>query len=295
MKKKILITGSLGQLGSALFNTLSKDFNVLGTSRKSTQNQNIREMDVSIPIEVESIFNTFNPDIVVNCAAYTNVDSSEINKKLAYNVNVKGLRNIIQNSLPSTYIIQISSDYVYDGKKPPYIESDHTYPINYYGKTKLEAENILRGTNRDYLILRPNVLYSNELNSKANFFAWVYNQLNANKSIKVVNDQISNPTYINDMVKIVFQGILMNYSGILNVGSEDSLSRYDFAVLIAKVFNFNINLIEPVSTTYLKENMHTYIAKRPLDNTLIVDKMENELNITSSLTNYNLKLIKRNI
>ena len=295
MKKKILITGSLGQLGSALFNTLSKDFNVLGTSRKSTQNQNIREMDVSIPIEVESIFNTFNPDIVVNCAAYTNVDSSEINKKLAYNVNVKGLRNIIQNSLPSTYIIQISSDYVYDGKKPPYIESDHTYPINYYGKTKLEAENILRGSNRDYLILRPNVLYSNELNSKANFFAWVYNQLNANKSIKVVNDQISNPTYINDMVKIVFQGILMNYSGILNVGSEDSLSRYDFAVLIAKVFNFNINLIEPVSTTYLKENMHTYIAKRPLDNTLIVDKMENELNITSSLTNYNLKLIKRNI
>ena len=295
MKKKILITGSLGQLGSALFNTLSKDFNVLGTSRKSTQNQNIREMDVSIPIEVESIFNTFNPDIVINCAAYTNVDGSEINKELAYNVNVKGLRNIIQNSQPSTYIIQISSDYVYDGKKPPYIESDHTYPLNYYGKTKLEAENILRGSNRDYLILRPNVLYSNELNSKANFFAWVYNQLNANKSIKVVNDQISNPTYINDMVKIVFQGILMNYSGILNVGSEDSLSRYDFAVSIAKIFNFNINLIEPVSTTYLKENIHTYIAKRPLDNTLIVDKMENELNITSSLTNYNLKLIKQNI
>ncbi len=295
MKKKILITGSLGQLGSALFYTLSKDFNVLGTSRRSTQDQNIREMDVSVGKEVESIFNEFNPDIVINCAAYTNVDASEINKELAYNVNVKGLRNIIQNSQPSTYIIQISSDYVYDGKKPPYIESDHTYPINYYGKTKLEAENILRGSNRDYLILRPNVLYSNQLNSKANFFAWVYNQLNANKLIKVVNDQISNPTYINDMVKIVFQGILMNYSGILNVGSEDSLSRYDFAVSIAKIFNFNINLIESVTTTYLQENMDTYIAKRPLDNTLIVNKMENELNIISSLTNYNLKLIKQNI
>ncbi len=295
MKKKILITGSLGQLGSALFSTLSRDFNVLGTSKKCTQNQNIREMDVSVAIEVEAIFNTFNPDIVINCAAYTNVDGSEVNKELAYNVNVKGLRNIIQNSHPKTYIIQISSDYVYDGKNAPYLESDHTYPVNYYGKTKLEAENILRGSNREYLILRPNVLYSNKLNSKSNFFGWIYYQLNKNKSIKVVNDQISNPTYVNDMVKIVFQGILMNYSGILNVGSGDSLSRYDFAVTIAKIFNFNANLIEPVSTAFLQENMDTYIAKRPLDNTLIVDKMENELNIISSLTNYNLELIKKNI
>ena len=295
MKKKILITGSSGQLGSALLHTLAKDFNVLGTCKKCTQNQNIREMDISVAIEVEAIFNSFNPDVVINCAAYTSVDGSEINKELAYNVNVKGLRNIIQNSTPSTYIIQISSDYVYDGKNAPYLESDHTYPVNYYGKTKLESENILRGSNREYLILRPNVLYSNNLNSKANFFGWIYCQLNKNKSIKVVDDQISNPTYINDMVKIVFQSILMNYSGILNVGSEDSLSRYDFALSIAKIFNFNINLIEPVSTTYLQENMDAYIAKRPLDNTLIVDKMENELNITSSLTNYNLKLIKQNI
>ena len=285
----------MGQLGSALFYTLSKNFNVLGTSRKYIQSQNIRKMDVSVAVEVEAIFNAFNPDIVINCAAYTNVDRSEINKELAYNTNVKGLRNIIKNSHPSTYIIQISSDYVYDGKNPPYIESDHTHPLNYYGKTKLEAENILRGSNRSYLILRPNMLYGNELNSKANFFAWIYSQLNKNKSIKVVNDQISNPTYINDMVKIVFQGILMNYSGILNVGSEDSLSRYDFAISVAKIFNFNVNLIEPVSTTYLQENMDTYIAKRPLNNTLIIDKMESELNITSSLTNYNLTLIKKNI
>ena len=295
MKKKILITGSLGQLGRALFYSLSKDFNVLGTSRKSAQSQIIKKMDISVNTEVQLMLNMFNPDVIINCAAYTNVDESEINRELAYNINVKGLRNIIQNSSPSTYIIQISSDYVYDGNNAPYIESDHTYPVNYYGKTKLEAENILRGSNRDYLILRPNVLYGQELNSKANFFGWIYSQLNTNKSIKVVNDQISNPTYINDMVKIVFQSILMNYCGILNVGSEDSLSRYSFAIAIAKIFNFKINLIEPVTTTYLHNNMEGYIAKRPQNNTLIVDKMEKELNITSSLTNYNLKLIKKNI
>ena len=97
------------------------------------------------------------------------------------------------------------------------------------------------------------------------------------------------------MVEIILQGILMNYYGILNVGSEDSLSRYDFAIEVAKTFNFNINLIKEIKTSYLYKNIKSYIAKRPLNNTLLIDKMQNELNFSSSSTNYNLKKIKNKI
>ena len=89
----------------------------------------------------------------------------------------------------------------------PYSESDKTYPINYYGKTKLEAENILRGSRRRWVILRPNVLFGNNLLSKSNFFSWVYNSLINKRRISIVTDQISNPSYINKFVHSIFQCI----------------------------------------------------------------------------------------
>ena len=120
--------------------------------------------------DVIKTIHNIRPNIIINCAAYTDVDGCEEDKKHAHLVNVIGLQNLIHASSPETYFIQISSDYVFDGKSGPYSEEDHTYPINYYGKTKLEAENILRGSRRKYLIIRPNVLYSEDLFVKGNFF-----------------------------------------------------------------------------------------------------------------------------
>ena len=293
MPRKILITGVNGQLGSALYKKLSENFIVLPTARLHLKNEAyIESMDITNREEISTLLKSFVPDIIINCAAYTDVDGSDANKNIAHKINVEGLRNIIQLSSSFTHIIQISSDYIYDGLNGPYIETDHTFPLNYYGKTKLEAENILRGSNKSWSILRPNVLYGENINCKGNFFAWIYNNLKKNKSIKVVSDQISNPTYIGEMVQIIFQSIIMNFKGVLNVGSDDYLSRYSFALQIANIFDFNSSLITEVNTPYLYENIKSYIAERPLNSSLVVHKMKDELNFSPKSTNYNLKQIK---
>ena len=294
-----MITGAEGQLGKALQIGLTDKFNILSTTRQPTQlaknQRNVQKLDITDKENISNVLESFNPDIIINCAAYTNVDGSEINKDLAHQVNVEGLRNLIQLSDINTYLIQISSNYVFDGDSGPYSEDEHTFPVNYYGKTKLEAENILRGTRRKWAIFRPNVLYSSDLFSKGNFFAWVYRSLLKKDSISVVTDQISNPTFNLQIVKAIFQCIIMDFEGILHIGSDDYMSRYEFALDIAKVFGFDSALIIKIDTDSLTQKVKSYIAKRPLHSGLVVSKIEKELNTSSHSTQYNLKLLKRTL
>ena len=294
-----MITGAEGQLGKALQIGLTDKFNILSTTRQPTQlaknQRNVQKLDITDKENISNVLESFKPDIIINCAAYTNVDGSEINKDLAHQVNVEGLRNLIQLSDINTYLIQISSDYVFDGDSGPYSEDEHTFPVNYYGKTKLEAENILRGTRRKWAIFRPNVLYSSDLFSKGNFFAWVYRSLLKKDSISVVTDQISNPTFNLQIVRAIFQCIIMDFEGILHIGSDDYMSRYEFALEIAKVFGFDSTLITKIDTDSLTQKVKSYIAKRPLHSGLVVNKIEKELNTSSHSTNYNLKLLKSSL
>ena len=193
------------------------------------------------------------------------------------------------------YIIQISSDYVFDGENGPYNEEDHTFPVNYYGKSKLEAENILRGSKRTYLIIRPNVLYSEDLIYKGNFFAWVYNSLVNNKVISVVKDQISNPTYVSHLTEAIFKCILLNAEGIYHYGSDDYLSRYEFAMDIAKYFELNSCLITSIDTEYLNQNIPSYIANRPKHSGLKTIKIEDEIGLTTYSTNYSFSILKESL
>ena len=294
-----MIPGAEGQLGKALQIGLTDKFNILSTTSQPTQlaknQRNVQKLDITDKENISNVLESFKPDIIINCAAYTNVDGSEINKDLAHQVNVEGLRNLIQLSDINTYLIQISSDYVFDGDSGPYSEDEHTFPVNYYGKTKLEAENILRGTRRKWAIFRPNVLYSSDLFNKGNFFAWVYRSLLKKDSISVVTDQISNPTFNLQFVKAIFQCIIMDFEGILHIGSDDYMSRYEFALDIAKVFGLDSALITKIDTDSLTQKVKSYIAKRPLHSGLVVNKIEKELNTSSHSTNYNLKLLKSSL
>ena len=291
-----MITGAEGQLGKALQICFTDKFNILSTTRQPTQlsknQRNVQKLDITDKENISNVLESFKPDVIINCAAYTNVDGSEINKELAHQVNVEGLRILIQLSDINTYLLQISSDYVFDGDNGPYSEDEHTFPVNYYGKTKLEAENILRGTRRKWAIFRPNVLYSSDLFSKGNFFAWIYKSLLKKDSISVVSDQISNPTFNQQFVKAIFQCIIMDFEGILHIGSDDYMSRYEFAMEIAMVFGLDSALITKIDTDSLTRKVKSYIAKRPLHSGLVVSKIEKELNTSSYSTNYNLKLLK---
>jgi len=287
-KKRILLIGSNGLLGSQLYLKSSYFSEFLGTHYKTVSNSNSVFLDVTDIDSVYSLVLEFKPNVIINCSAYTNVDKAELNKKNVRDVNVLGLQNIIKSSSIDTKIVHISSDYVFDGEKGDYKESDPTHPVNYYGKTKLESENILKGANRSFIIYRPNVLYSDDINSLS-FFSWVLKSLKNNKEIKVVDDQISNPIYIADFVDVILDSLLMGYEGVLHIGSEDSLSRYQFALKIAHVFGFGKRYsdnITPIKTKSLNQ-----LAERPKKSNLNCDKIVQDLNFSLKTTDYYLNKI----
>ena len=298
MARNILITGAEGQLGKSLQRKLRDKFEFVPTdliTGESGSRPNIKYLDITKRSDVARTINEINPDIIINCAAYTDVDGSERNKNLAHKVNVVGLQNLIYASGHETYFVQISSDYVFEGDAGPYSEDDHTYPVNYYGKTKLEAENILRGSRRKFLIIRTNVIFSEDLNIKANYFAWVYKSLLNNKSISVVNDQISNPAYVSHLAQAIFQGIILNTEGIYHYGSDNYLSRYEFSMEIANIFELDNSLITSIDTKQLTQDIPSYIAKRPRHSGLNTFKIENEIGLTAYSTDYSLTILKNSL
>ena len=251
----ILITGSNGQLGSHFNNIKDSLFNIIPSYYKKKSSFVL--LDITNEKDVKDAIKSYNPDIIINTAAITDVDFCELNKSIAREVNVQGLRNLIKHSSSNTKIIQISTDYIYDGKIGNYDEKSLPNPLNYYGKTKLEAENILLSSNKKFIIIRVATLFSNYSN---NFYKWILNNLESNNVLNVVDDQISNPCYALNLVNLILDLILLDYTGKINFGSINYLSRYDFALEIANSKGLNNELIK-----LSKTNNINYLSNRPLN------------------------------
>ena len=294
MPSKILITGAEGQLGRVLQQRLGASFNLIPTAKSPSEmaikKRNVRQMDITDLSSVKSCIEIENPDTIINCAAMTDVDACEKNHKLAHDINVLGVQNIIKTINKQVKIIQISTDYVFEGKNGPYSETDPTHPLSYYGRSKLEAENILRGALHPYSIIRASVLYGDPLNTKPNFFAWVYDSLSHKKNISVVTDQTCNPAWLPSFSDAIMKMILLNGEGVYHFGSDDYLNRYEFAILIASVFGLDANLITPVTS-----NSIPFIARRPTHSGLGVKKISEELDVITLPTIECLKIIKNQI
>ena len=278
--KRIFITGIKGQLGTTLDKYLSSYFNVLNNQG------DLKNIDISDKSELKYIFKELSPDYIINCAALTNVDFCEQNKSNSYEVNVNGIKNIISCTTNDTKIIHISTDYVFSGNRNIYNESDIPNPLSYYGKNKLESENILRSSNRNYLIIRPSVIFGNTGN---NFYVWVRDSLKNNKDISVVTDQISNPTWSWSLSEAIYKSILSNITGLFHYAGEEIISRYDFAVKIAKVHGFNTDRIIPIKTSDLNQQ-----AKRPLYSALDNSKIKKIIDVEHPSLDYILKIISSN-
>jgi len=276
---KLLITGSNGQLGSHFNYIQNSLFKIIQTHRK--QESDFISMDLTDDKQVYSVINKYNPDVIINTAAITNVDFCQSNKSLARKVNVDTLKKLLKYSSSKTKIIQISTDFIYDGIKGLYNEESLPNPINYYGKTKLEAENILLSSRKNIIIIRVSTLYSNYSN---NFYTWVLKNLKNNNSLNIVNDQISNPCYSLNLVNLIFDLILLDFKGKINFGSNNNLSRLDFALEIAESNKLNKDLIN-ISKT---ENLD-FGCRRPLNTSFdlnLCDKLNLKLYKTKDTLNY---------
>ena len=284
--KTVIITGGYGQLGVACKEHLKKSFNVIITGK------NIFEQDVKLDItdrkDIAKAYSDFKPDVVLNLAAMTNVDECERDKIAANKINIEGVKNLCKNF--SGHFIQLSTDYVFDGLSGPYNELDEVNPISHYGKTKLEAENWLKNNYSNVTILRANVIYSYTKRTKASFVKWVVDSLKNNKKINVVNDQWNNPTWTDSISFIINKIIDNSIIGLYNYGDKDFMSRYDFAILISKIFNLDENLIKPINTSNLNQ-----IAERPLKSGLKTEKIESRLGIVPNSVENCLRKIHDNL
>jgi len=296
IKKRILIIGSNGMLGQSLTThfMFRKDVELMCASVEEESfyvDVSYAKVDISSTKEVKNLLRDFCPDIIINTAAYTNVDGCESEKELSWSINVTGVENIVKSGRNiDAHLIHISSDYIFDGENGPYSENEIPNPISYYGREKLAAENAIISGRIKHTIIRTNVLYGSTQFGRPDFVKWVFDSLSENKTIRIVKDQINNPTYIDVLSSAISKIIEFNKTGIYNIGGAEVLSRLDFTYKIADYFELDKSLISSIVTSDLNQP-----APRPLNSGLINLKAETELNYHPLSIEKTLFLMKRSL
>jgi len=257
MKRKIMVTGANGQLGQC-FRSITPD---LGTKDRWFYSD-VDSLDITDPVAVEEMVSAIKPDIIVNCAAYTNVDKAEDNEDAAMLINAVGPKNLANSACGhGATLIHISTDYVYDGTlNRPYREDDDSVnPLNMYGKTKALGEQEIIDSGCKYLIFRTAWLYSEYGN---NFVKTVKRFVDSGKDMDVVFDQIGTPTYALDLATMIIAVITCGqyrHTGIYHYTNEGVASWYDFACAIYRgLTELPAGKIHPI-----KSEEYKTAAKRP--------------------------------
>jgi len=291
---KLLITGAIGLYGSKLakmavernIEVYSSDVNELPVSGTFVK------IDVSNKELVDEAFRRVKPDVVVHAATLTDVDKCELNKELAWKINVEGTRNIVDAAKGvGSFLIYISTDYVFNGEKGNYTELDQPDPINHYGVTKLAAEELVKAQD-EYLIGRPSVIYgSTPAAGKVNFVLWLIEALRRGERVKIVTDQWNTPTLNTNLAEMTLEAAKRHSTGIFHLCGATRVSRFEFAQLIAETFELDKSLIDPVSASQFK-----WPAKRPMDSSLDTSKakvaLKNKpLEINEALNRLKLELM----
>lgn len=200
--------------------------------------------------QISEKLGTLNPDYVLLAAAMTDVDGCERNPELCFKINTQGPRFVAEECHRiGARLFFISTDFVYDGKScRPYIEEDEPNPISVYGQSKLEAERQILKINCDTIVCRTSVLYGWQFPGQSvNFASWLFSKLSSHDEIKIVTTQYNTPTYSDDLA--CFLGNLTNnFSGfsVYHTVGSSCISRFEFAMELAKKFGLSTDLIQPV-------------------------------------------------
>jgi dTDP-4-dehydrorhamnose reductase len=295
---RVLITGSNGLVGQKLVELLSHSSNyslILASKQSQAVFENdrltYRQLDISERSAVRKIVDEFEPEVIVNAAAMTDVDRCETARELAWKSNVVGVENIVHSAkLVGARVIHLSTDYVFDGKNGPYDERARPNPLSYYGRTKLAGENILQTSGIPFTIVRTMVLYGIAYGAKMNFALWVLRSLSEGSRIRAVDDQIGNPTFADDLAHGLTKIIELERTGLYHIAGPDIVSRYEFALAIARAFDFDPKLISPEKTAAMKQP-----APRPLKSGFITLKADTELGIKMSGMKQGIAIFKNQV
>ncbi|WP_430929056.1 dTDP-4-dehydrorhamnose reductase [Polaribacter marinivivus] len=296
---KVVITGSNGLLGQSLLNLLLKDkdsYQVYGFSRgknrSGREDFNYISIDITEKEELDKKLEQIQPDYIINTAAMTQVDDCETNKQACDILNVDVVKWMTRFASKSkTHIIHLSTDFIFDGKKGYYKETDKPNPLSYYGLSKLKSEQVLKDSKINFTILRTILVYGKVFDmSRSNIVLWVREMLEKNKEITIVDDQYRMPTYVEDLAMACKIAMDKKALGIYHISSNTLLSVYEIAQQIAETFDLNKNLIKPISTSILNQT-----APRPAKTGFDLSKTNNELRFYPKSFKEDLQIFKESL
>ena len=278
---KVTITGSNGLLGQSLLNLLLEEkekYQVFGLSRG--KNRSGREdfsyidIDITDPIFLKKSIKEIKPNFIINTAAMTEVDVCESKKDACDLINVSVVNWLTQLSDElKIHLIHLSTDFVFDGVKGYYKETDIPNPLSYYGLSKVKAEELLIASKIDFTILRTILVYGKVFDmSRSNIVLWVKEMLSKGKEITIVDDQFRMPTYVTDLALACKISIDKKAKGIYHISSNKLLSVFEIVQEIATVFNLEKRLIKPISSSSLNQ-----IGVRPSKTGFDLSKTNKEL------------------
>ena len=280
-KKKILVTGANGLLGQKLIGFLREDerFETIATARGANRlpfitGYTYHAMDITDWSSIESVFETIKPEVVIHTAAMTNVDQCEAEKEACWKQNVTAVEYLVKAcEANDTFLLHLSTDFIFDGKAGPYKEEDEPNPISFYGWSKLAAEKAVTSSSIRWAIARTVLVYgiAHDM-SRSNIVLWVKKSLEDHKTIQVVDDQWRTPTLAEDLALGCILIAEKESQGIFNISGEDLLTPYEMALRTADYFGLNKELIKRADSTTF-----TQPARRPPRTGFILDKAKNIL------------------
>jgi dTDP-4-dehydrorhamnose reductase len=256
MGNKIVLLGARGMFGFDVY-PLFAEGNITALD--------LPEFDITDKNQLTKVMS--DCDVVINCAAFTDVEKAESQSALAYKVNAEAVGNLAQiANKKNIYVIHISTDFVFDGKKAGYYaETDIVNPINVYGQSKLQGERLLSQNHNLYSIIRAQWTYGENGN---NFITKLISLSKQRSSLKVVDDQFGSPTSTKEAAKAIREFVLKKPQGIFHYAAAGRASRYEIAKFVFEKLKINTELI-PCQTSEFQT-----AAQRPLNSSFCCDKIQ---------------------
>lgn len=278
---KILITGANGFLGYYLVEQLlTKNFSVTATGKGEcrlpfTYDKNFQwlTMDFTDPFSIHDVFENIKPAVVIHAGAMSKPDECETNQMLAYLVNVEGTVQLLINSANlKSFFVFVSTDFVFDGETGMYDEDDKPDPVNYYGRTKLEAEEAVKEYEFNWAIVRTVLVYGKNHSGHSNILKIVKEKLEKGEEYSVVDDQLRTPTFVEDLARGIVSIIERKATGIFHLSGKDILTPYQMAIKTAEHLRLDSSVIKKVTAASFSQP-----ARRPPKTGFIIDKAREEL------------------
>ena len=284
---KILVTGSAGLIGRQVVKDLvEKNYVVYSGYNKINPEFGIpTHLDLLKEDQIIDIFHNIKPDIIIHLAAMTDVEKCEIQREQAVLFNTNFTEILAREAVKqNVFFVYVSTDYIFDGEKELANENDIPNPLNVYGKSKLDGENVVKKLTSRYAILRTSTPFGLHLTKKS-FPLWIKENLEAKKEISVLIDQFTSPTFIPNLSKMIIEISIKQISGIIHVAGATRISRYEFAKMIANKLDLDETLLKPSKIQDMEWN-----AIRPKDSSLDISKAERILENKPEKIEYSLDI-----